>query len=383
MKFYYKWYKHQVKTIVMISIDNLTGINEYYGVKNGDSVLIETLRRINEYFTSKGIKKLPICRYKGGDLVFIIKGKKEKNSALIELFLAKYKNNTINEIEVNLSCVMLDTQNVKKYEEIITRLYELQYANKNEKIVTDNEDILPAQLEESVLEALEYKRFSVAMQDIFGDKEPMSEITFKLINKEGSLIHQSRFVPILNRLGKMREYEECLLEAVVKLSTINDEKYAIVLSGVTLRNGLFFNHALELLQHYPQVKNKIILLLDEKEYSSQIKRFAEQITQYRAVGYKIGLDKYGGNHNSLMYLKEFQVDYVRFDSLYSRHIGDEKYQNIIQGLNITAHLCGASTWINMIEDAQSDLIAKRLKINCRQGNFLGKITPINSKEVEQ
>ncbi len=381
IKLYYTWYKHHIKTIVMISLNNLAGINEQYGVKNGDTILIETVGFINEFFVSKGVKKLPICRYKGGDLIFMLKGEKEKNSALIELFLAKYKNNNINEIEVNLSCVLLDTQYVKKYEEIITRLYELQYANKNEKTFTDNEDILPAKLEESVLNALEHRRFSVAQQEIAGDEDQMYEITFKLANKEGTLIHQSRFVPILNRLGKMREYEEHLLETVVKLSTKNDDMYAIILSGVTLRNGLFFNYALELLQHYPQAKNKITLLFDEKEYSSQIKRFGEQIAQYRAVGYKIGLDKYGGNHNSMMYLKEFQVDYVRFDPLYTRHIGEEKYQNILQGLNIAAHLCGASTWMNMLEDAQSDLIAKRLKINCRQGNFLGKITPINTKEV--
>jgi EAL domain-containing protein (putative c-di-GMP-specific phosphodiesterase class I) len=205
----------------------------------------------------------------------------------------------------------------------------------------------------------------------------MFETIFKLTDSKGILIHQSRFVPLLNRLGKMREYEERLLKMVVKLSLTGDEKYVVSLSAVTLRNGLFFNYALELLQHYPQAKNKIVLLFEDKEYSPQMKRFREQIAQYRAVGYKIGLDKYGGNHNTMMYLKEFHVDIVRFDPLFSRHIGEEKYQNIFHGLNITAHLCGAATWMNMIEDAQSDVIAKRLKINYRQGNFLGKIRVIN------
>jgi len=37
----------------------------------------------------------------------------------------------------------------------------------------------------------------------------------------------------------------------------------------------------------------------------------------------------------------------------------------------------------MIEDGESDKIAKLLKINYRQGNYHGKITPINEniKEV--
>ncbi|HEX5711425.1 MAG TPA: EAL domain-containing protein [Sulfuricurvum sp.] len=380
IKLYYRWYKHQTKTIVLISINNLAGINERYGIKNGDFVLIELIRQINEFFASKRIKKLPICRYKGGDIILIIRGEKEKNSGLIELFLAKYKNNTINEMEVNLSCVFLDTKYVKKFEEVITRLYELQYANKDRQSITDNDDIFPAQLEQSVLEALDEKRFSVALQELFNDKKKIFEVTFKLVDKNGALIHQSRFIPLLNRLGKMRTYEESLLETVVRMSIKGEDNYAVTISAVTLRNGLFFNYALELLQKFPKGKNKIILLFDEKEYSPQMKRFREQIAQYRAVGYKIGLDKYGGNHNTMLYLKEFQVDVVRFDPLYVRHIGEEKYQNILQGLNISAHLCGAATWMSMIEDAQSDLIAKRLKINYRQGNFLGKIRVLDTQK---
>jgi len=92
------------------------------------------------------------------------------------------------------------------------------------------------------------------------------------------------------------------------------------------------------------------------------------------VGYKIAMDKYGVNHTTMMYLKELDVDYVRFDGLYTRHINEQKYQNIIHGLNITAHLCGAATWMSMIEDEESDRLAKGLKINYRQGNLYGKIT---------
>ena len=372
-KIYYQWTKRYITTVVMISIDNLTAINEKYGIKNGDTVLNETIRLINEFFASREIKKLPICRYKGGDSILLIRNEKERILPLVELFLTKYQENSINEMEVQLSAVLVDTKHVKKYEEVITRLYELQYASVDKKTVTDNDELIPEQLEHSVLDALEYKRYSVATQNVSCEKNPMAEVTFKLINQEGGFIHQSRFIPLLNRLGKMREYESQLLEIVAKMAATSPYIYIVSLSAVTMRNGLFFQHALEMLQRYPEAKTKIVILFEEKEYSPQIKRFREQIAQYRAVGYKIALDKYGGNHVSMMYLKEFQVDFVRFDTLYTRHILEEKYQNIVQGLNITAHLCGAATWISMIEDEQSEAVAKQLKINCQQGNYHGKI----------
>jgi len=369
-KLFYRWSERHTVTITMINIDNLMIINEQYGIKNGNTVLIEIVRQINEFFVSKEIKKLPICHYKGGNFIILFKGEKEHIIPLIELFLAKYQENSLNEIEIRLSAVLLDTTHVKHFSEVLTRLFELQYASIDKKTVTDTD---PAQLEQSVLDALVYQRYSVATQNVSCEKNLMAEVTFKLTDKEGGLIHQSRFIPLLNRLGKMREYESHLLEIVAKMAEKSTESFVLSLSAVTLRNGLFFQHALEVLQRYPMAKNKIILLFEEKEYSPQIKRFREQIAQYRAVGYKIALDKYGGNHVSMMYLKEFSVDFVRFDTLYSRHITEEKYQNILQGLNITAHLCGAITWISMIEDAQGDSIAKRLKINCRQGNYHDKI----------
>lgn len=380
-KLFYRWCTRHTVTIVMINVDNLTTINEKYGIKNGNAVLMETVRQINEFFISKEIKKLPICRYKGGDFLVLFMGKKEHIISLIELFLAKYQENSLNEMEIRLSAVLLDTTHVKQFNEILTRLFELQYASVDKHTVTDNDDIIPAELEQSVLEALTYQRYSVATQAVSCEKNLIYEVTFKLINKEGGLIHQSRFIPLLNRLGKMREYESHLLEIVAKMAEKSMDSYILSLSAVTLRNGLFFQHALEVLQRYPKAKNKIILLFEEKEYSPQIKRFREQIAQYRAVGYKIALDKYGGNHVTMMYLKEFDVDFLHFDIFYTRHIMEEKYQNILQGLNITAHLCGAMTWMSMIEDVQSEDVAKRLKVNCRQGNYHGKITLKEENEI--
>lgn len=378
-KLFYRWSKKATISVMMITVENLTTLNKQYGIKKGNHVLIEIVHQINEFFTTKKIKKLPICRYKGGDFVLLLQHDKETIAPLLELFLAKYQEKNIDEMEVKLSCVLLDTHYVKKYEEVITRLYEILYATMDTR--HEEEELIPAQLERSVLDALRYKRYSIATQSIYYEKISMEEVTFKLKEETGKLIHQGRFVPLLNRLGKMREYESHVLETVVKMASMTSTHYVLSLSSVTLRNGLFFQHALETLQHYPEAKHKIILLFDEKEYAPNIKRFNEQIAQYRAVGYKIALDRYGGNHIAMMYLKEFTVDFVRFDPFYLHHIHDKNYQNIVHGLNLIAHLCGAVTWMGMIENSEADTIAQSLNINCRQGNYYGKITLKDTNEI--
>lgn len=369
-----KWKREGTTTVVMISVDNLITINERYGVKNGDKTMNKVLVDINDFFAARGIKKLPICRYKGGDFLLLFKGGKSKYRPFVELFLTKFEESMMDEIEIKLTAVILDTEYVNKEEEIVTRLYELKNAHKS-----DEEDTISAEkLESAILDAIAHQRYSIGIQSVKNGEDPLYETSIKLLDKDNALIHQSRFVPFLNRVGKMRLLETDLLDRIVMQAKEDGKHYCITLSGVTLRNGIFFQHALELLELHPEAKEKIILMIEEKEYSSHLKRFKEQIAQYRSVGYKIALDNYGNNHTTLMYLKEFEVDFIRFDSLYTRHLKEERYQNIVHGLNITAHLCGAQTWIAKIEDEESDMLAKHLKINLRQGNYHGKITVLET-----
>lgn len=357
-------------TIIMISVENLWSINERYGIKNGDRALKSTVLKIDQFFRDKGFEKLPIARYKGGDFLAFLPGEKEEYLPLIELFLSKYQNYVYHEIEIRLEAVFIDSRLSQEIELLMSRLYELHHdriSNEKEEFYSINE------LEHEILEALEEKRFSIGFWPVCCDEYLLYDTTVKLIDSQKRFIHQSRYVPVLNRLNKMRYLESEVLEKIGGLCDDKNRNFVMNISSVTLRNPHFFEHAVTLFERYPYARYKITLMFEEKEYCHQLERFAHQISHYRKAGYKIALDRLGGYHTTLLYLKELEVDIVRFDPLYSRNIKKEGYQNILQGLNLSAHLCGIKTWIPMIEDSFSDQLAQSLKINYREGNYLGKI----------
>jgi EAL domain-containing protein (putative c-di-GMP-specific phosphodiesterase class I) len=360
----------KTQTLVLISVENLWSINERYGIKNGDNALQNTVMKIDTFFREKKIDKLPIGRYKGGDFLVFLPGEKEQYLPFVELFLSKYQNHINDEIEIRLEAVMIDSRLGNDVELLVSRLYELH----NDRISSEKEDVYSInELENEISEALEEKRFSIGFWPVYGDEDPVFDTTVKLIDSEGRFIHQSRYIPVLNRLNIMRRLESEVLEQVGALCDERNRNFVVTISSVTLRNPHFFEHALTLFERYPLARYKITLMFEEKEYCHQLERFAHQIAHYRKAGYKIALDRLGGYHTTLLYLKELEVDLVRFDSLYTRHIKEAGYQNIIQGLNLSAHLCGAKTWMSMIEDGSTDTVAQSLKINYRQGNFHGSI----------
>lgn len=377
LEYFFKLFKKAIgknkQTLVLINVENLSSINERYGVSNGDKTLQNTALKIDAFFREKKIDKLPITRYKGGDFLLFLPGEKEKYSSLIELFLSKYENHVNNDIEIRLDAMMIDTRIGNEIDLLITRLYELR----NDRIHSDKEEHYSiTELENEIVKAVEKRNFSVGFWPVCCDEYPVYASTVKLIDSEGRFIHQSRYIPVLNRLNKIRQLESDILEKIASVCDENYRNFIISVSPVTLRNPHFFEHALTLFERYPDARHKITLMFEEKEYYSQLERFALQIEHYRKAGYKIAIDRLGGYQTSLLYLKELQIDIIRFDSIYTRHIKESGYQNIIQGLNLSAHLCGAKTWMSMIEDEQSDHLAQLLKINYRQGNYLGRIVTL-------
>jgi EAL domain-containing protein (putative c-di-GMP-specific phosphodiesterase class I) len=56
---------------------------------------------------------------------------------------------------------------------------------------------------------------------------------------------------------------------------------------------------------------------------------------------------------------------------------------MIEGLNLMAKNMKLYTFIRMIGDEESELIAKDIGIDAMSGNFLGKMMPIESIKKEQ
>ncbi|OHD83616.1 MAG: hypothetical protein A3D90_08285 [Sulfuricurvum sp. RIFCSPHIGHO2_02_FULL_43_9] len=373
-EYFFRLFKKSIskktQTLVLISVENLWSINERYGVKNGDKSLQNTVIKLDDFFRDKRIEKLPICRYKGGDFLVFLPGEKEQYVPLIELLLSKYQNYINDDIEIRLEAVMIDSRLSDDIELLVSRLYELHH----DRVSSEKEDIYSInELENEIIQAVEKRRFLIGFWPVCCDEYAVFDTTVKLIDTEGRFIHQSRYIPVLNRLNKMRHFESDVLEKIGSLCDDQKRNFVVTISSVTLRNPHFFEHALTLFERYPQARYKITLMFEEKEYCHQLERFAHQIAHYRKAGYKIALDRLGGHHTTLLYLKELEVDIVRFDPLYTRHIKEAGYQNIIQGLNLSAHLCGAKTWVSMIEDEYTYNLVQSLKINYRQGNYLGRI----------
>ena len=377
-EYLYKYLKKELSknneyTLILISIDNLNDINNRYGIKNGDKVLNKVASWIADYFSSKDIYNFPIGHIKGGDFIIGLDGSKEQYNTILELMSIKSENFTVNDIEVKISNAITDTKFSNKLDYLIENLFEIQEINKNQ--TQNTQEIKPDKLESLVLKAMKNRDFIVMTQDVFTNtKVIMKECFVKLKTDDDNVIHQKAYMKVLDRLGLMVDFDMMVLEENInKCCTASNDVFVMSISPTSLRNQTFITNAKELIKSNEDVKNRIVFLLSELEYYSHIKRYNSILKTFRDMGVLIAIDRLGSIHTSFLYLRELDIDIVRFDSYYTKDITNKKSKDIVDGFNLMAHKKGVKTWIKMVESKEIYDVVKELNIDYIQGKYLASM----------
>ena len=380
-EYIYNYLKKEIKknseyTLLLISVDNLYEINKRYGIKYGDKVLYEVVLWLSEYLKTKEIINFPIGRIKGGDFIIGLSGEKEQYKTIIELMCLKSEEFKVDEIEIQISTALNDIRFSKNLDYLIENLFELQNSNKNAKQLTPMQEIIdPSDLEYFVIQAIKKRDMVLFTQEVFEDeKAVLKECSVKLNTTEQKLLHQKDYMKILDKLRLMHEYDAIVLEKVIEIcKKSEDERFAIYISPTSIRNPVFLTKIKELFYKNECVKGRIILLFSESEYFPKIEKFNSYLKQLKEFGIIIAVDRLGSLHTSFLYLRDLDIDMVRFDSFYSKKMDKNRYKNILSGFNTMAHEKGIKTWIRMIEDEESKELAREIGIDYLQGRFLAPL----------
>lgn len=380
-EYIYKYLKKEIKknneyTLILISIDNLYEINNKYGIKNGDKVLSEIVLWIAKYLKTKNIENFPIGRIKGGDFVIGLSGDKDQYKTIMELMHLKSEEFKVDEIEIQISLAINDIKFSKNIDFLIENLFELQIKNIESKLFTNLEDeINPSDLEYFVINAIKNRDLNIFMQDVFeGDKKVFKECFIKLNSPDGKLLHQKNYMKILDKLRLMNEHDIIVLEKIVEIcKKTDDEKFVIPLAATSIRNPIIFGRIKEIIYKNRCVKDRIIILFSENEYFPKIDKFNEYLEELKDFGILIAVDRLGSLHTSFLYLRDLNVDIVRFDSYYSKKISEKRYENVLSGFNTMAQKKGVKTWMKMIEDENTKKVAQEIGVNYLQGKYLAPL----------
>ncbi|MEA2098729.1 MAG: GGDEF domain-containing protein [Campylobacterota bacterium] len=379
----YKYIKKDMRfnvdyTLILISIENINFINTHYGIKNGDKIIYEIAKNIIDYIEGEKVYNFPIGHINGADFMIGLRGKKEQYISAFELFCLKYSELKINNIEVNILGAITDTTYSNDLDYMVENLFEMQEENRTKHIVLDRDDISPSDLEIYVINAIRSKSISMMTQEVFENKKPeIVELFVKLKNVNGKLLHPLTYMKVVNKLGLRTEYDMMILQKSILHYKFEDSTMlAMNIAPSTLRDKKFLLKVKELIDDNLYVKNKIIFILDEIGHYSNVHDYNLILKSLKNLGIKIALDRLGMVHSTFLYLRDMDIDIVRFDSIYTKDINNKKYNSIIEGFNLMAHSLGVKTWMKMVENEEAYEFAKKIEIDYIQGKQIASLIKI-------
>ena len=364
--------KNEVTTLILISIDNLHDINNQYGMKNGDKVLEATVVWINEYLKGQKIENFPFGHIKGGDFIIGLEGSKESYTTILELMCLKSNEFKVGDIEVKISASVNDTAYSKDLDYLVENLFEIQDERRSLKTKSSQEDISPNDLESAVIDAIDKQHLSIMTQDVFdGESVSFKECFVKLKAPSGKLLFPKNFIKAIKKLGLGVAYDLMVLQKVIdSVSSEDESRYAINISPTSLRNEKFLNRAKELLK---SSTTKIMFVLSESEYYSHTNRYNSLLNSLRRNGVMIAIDRVASIHTSFLYLRELEIDLIRFDTYYSSATKLEQNRAIVEGFIHMAEEKSVKTWIKKIENSETLALVKRMNIDFVQGKELSDL----------
>ncbi|PHR54785.1 MAG: GGDEF domain-containing protein [Arcobacter sp.] len=363
-------------SIVLISIDNLADINSKYGTNAGDKVLRKVAQEAGLFFEDKGFEKFPIGHFKGGDFLIGLKGNYNSVRPFLEMMCIKFDDFILNDIEIKVKGTIVDKSLSSDVLALVERLFELKQSEMEDgehiKMPTED-DISLFELEKNIRYAISNRNFSLMYQPLEAN-ENISQVSIKLQGKNDKIIHQKTFMPVIKRLGFEREFDELFLEKILLVcKKLDNVSFAFNISPAVLRNKRFVQRFKQMVEKENIDFSRLIILLSEKEVYSNMKRYNDVLQDYRALGVRFCLDNVGSMNASIEYIKRLDVDIIRFDKPFSKHMDAPMYISFLRAYVGIAKDMKIKSWIKMVDSEKLKEQFEEMGIDYIQGNIISKI----------
>ncbi|MDR1614622.1 MAG: EAL domain-containing protein [Campylobacteraceae bacterium] len=367
--------------IAMISVQNISHIEEQYGVSAQNQILKHLVEKLNAYLSSFGLKKIPIGHYQIGSFLLIFNEVSSKRHLdhLLTGFCKEIKAKGIFKIEIKLKSVTIEKSYDNNVKNIISKLI-----NTFQNIDNDLQDILkPDEFDYLIKNAVQTRNFIFNYQAIYPfenieKRTNIFSVNTKLLIDRYGVLTRSQVVYSVKKNGYEVKFDQLVLQMLFSeikliLTSYPDFRFIVKISAVSFRNRGFLIFLKELLKEMEIRASSIYFAFEERKTYDEFERFKEIINEYRELGFGIVLERFGTSNSGFEYLKHgLQFDIVSFDLEFVKNIDIENYRLMLKALASFAKSLNIKTVVKFIDKESILDILKDVKPDFMQGFLFDK-----------
>ena len=380
-----------LEAICLLNINSFKEVNDFYGHKAGDIILIDVAKLIYEKIT---LEREYIKLYKFPADNYCITNTKEN-----------YQENFINLIKTIIESVYKKVFLFEQYEIDIRMTAGISFSNKNNKLITadialqsakkDHKDYLVfydeldkfREYENNMLWTKKLKsafindHIEVYFQPLVNNKTlkvDKYECLVRLID-EGKVVAPYFFLDISKKSNQYTKLTKIVLEKSFQKFEHLPFEFSMNISYEDIENPDFLDFIKGLLNKY-NVSNRVVFEILEDESIKNYNLLISFVDQVKLLGCKVAIDDFGSGYSNFEHLLKMNIDYLKIDASLIKNIAtNENSYKITKTIIEFAKNLNLKTIAEYVENEEIFNIVKDLGADYSQGYFFS--APISAPTI--
>ncbi|MCR5788939.1 MAG: bifunctional diguanylate cyclase/phosphodiesterase [Lachnospiraceae bacterium] len=379
----------QAYVVMIWDIDKFKAINEMFGSRIGDQLIIEFadyLRKqmdgTNELYGRIESDHFITCtteKYHERNekrMVDILTAERKWHSLDYKIYMHAgiYKLEPMDD-DIAIACDRA-TMALQAVKDSYVRRMNYFTREMRDALLLEQEMIREAEM------AIENREFFVVYQPIVDShtREIISaEALIRWKKEDGSLISPGTFVPIFEKNGFITRLDYFVWEEVCRFQERRREAgkklvpISVNLSRIDFYNAGLFSDLKSIAERCKVDSSLLKIEITESAYMDQPEELMHVIDQFRSYGYKVLMDDFGSGFSSFNMLKDFTVDILKIDMKFMDSIDtSERAGNILYSIIQMAKTIHLEVVAEGVETGNQYEMLKNMDCDCIQGYYFHK-----------
>ena len=380
--------KHQQNglALILINIDRFSQINDLFGEKFGNKVLIAFSKLLQENL--KAHQNCEVYRLGGDEFVILSHEKNAKKLTKNIAGIVSYINEhllAIDDQEISLS-ITVGISYEESSQLLPTANMALKAARRTGKSVIfyTKEVSLNAEYEnnlhwiQEIKDAIKEDRIQLFYQPIMDNDNNTIykyETLIRLIDRDGSIIAPSEFLEIAKKSKLYKKLTKIVIEKSFEAFKENEYEFSINLTIDDILDKKITAMIFKTLEQY-DISQRVIFEIVESESIENFEKVEVFIKKVKSYGCKIAIDDFGTGYSNFEHLMKLQADFIKIDGSIIKEIVHDKRSALITSVIVAfAKEMKIKTIGEYVEtkEVQDKLVS--LGVNKSQGYYFDKPQP--------
>jgi len=383
-------------SLLYLDLDHFKVINDSQGHKQGDLVLKEIARLLQERTRASDV----LARIGGDEFAMLLTNTTVEDARKAALEICQVIANSsfrFAEQVYKVSCsIGVSSINGKEQSSEIylqqadIAMFAAKEKGRNRVHIFDEKDKTTDSLKQSfewaqkLQQALLEDNIVLHFQPIINVSSRKIECYEALVRLivDGKMVFPDSFIPSLEKAEDMSLLDRHVIAKALSLMQKNSilKRVAINLSAQAFTDDRLFSFIAEKLTRYEIDPDMVIFELTESASLANITGTQRMVNGLNDIGCHFSIDDFGTGFSTFAYLKQIPAGSVKIDGSFVKDmVKDPTDAVLVKAINDTAHALGKSTLAEFVEDAATLEKLAELGVDYAQGYYISK--PMSLEEL--